>query len=89
MNNMEKLLATTVDKVCWNTSGFIVDRFIKPIESTMFGHLVYLVDGPGMLIEIAGPHEEFFNIDFGIWIGGMFFQMVSEEQQGCTNYVEP
>ena len=47
MDNLETSLATTVDKDSGNTSGAIVERFIKPRASTMFGHLVYLLDGPG------------------------------------------
>ena len=38
MDNLETLLATTVDKSCGNTSGAIVNMFIKPRASTMFGH---------------------------------------------------
>ena len=52
----------------------------------MFGHLVYSLDGPGTLIAASGPHEEFFNSSFGIWIGGKHFQMVASYQSGCTKY---
>ena len=38
----------------------------------MFGHMVYSLDEPGPSIETSGPHEEFFNSDFGIWMGGFF-----------------
>ena len=31
------------------------------------------MDVPGPLIEVSGPHEEFFNGDFGIWIGRKYF----------------
>ena len=31
------------------------------------------MDGPGPLMAVSGPHEEFFNSDFGIWIGGKHF----------------
>ena len=39
----------------------------------MFGHPVYYLDDPGPLIEISGPHEEFFNSSFGICVGGKYF----------------
>ena len=38
MDNLETSLATTVDKACVNGSGAILERFIKPRASTMFGH---------------------------------------------------
>ena len=40
MDNLETSLATIVDKAHGNTGGSIVERFIKPIASTIFGHLV-------------------------------------------------
>ena len=46
INNLETLLATIVDKACGNKSGAVVEGFIKPRESTMFGHPVYSLDGP-------------------------------------------
>ena len=70
MDNLETLLATTLDKARRNASGAIVERFIKPRASTMFGPLEYLLDGPGPSIVVSVPHEEFFNGEFGIWIGG-------------------
>ena len=70
---LEKLLATTVDKACGNASGSIVERFIKPRASTIFGHPEYSLDGPGPLITVSVPHEECLNSDFGIWIGGKHF----------------
>ena len=75
MDNLETSLANTVDKSTGNTDEAIVGRFIKPIASTMFGYLVYSMNGPGPLIEISGPHAEFFNSDFGIWIGVKQIQM--------------
>ena len=48
-------------------------RFIKPRASTMFGNLVYFLDGPGPSIYISGPHEEYFNIAFALWKGGNIF----------------
>ena len=47
VDNLETLLATTVDKASGNTSGAIVERFIKTIASTIFGQPVYSLDGPG------------------------------------------
>ena len=73
MDNLKTLLATTVYKARGNTSGAIVDRFIKPRASTIFLHPVYSIDGPGPSIAISGPHEEFFNGDFDLWIGGNHF----------------
>ena len=46
----------------------------------MFGQLVYLLDRPGLSIAVSGPHEEFFNSDFAIWIGGKHFQIVDVYQ---------
>ena len=47
MDNLLTSLATTVDKSHVNTIGSIVERFIKPRASTMFGYPVYSLDGPG------------------------------------------
>ena len=38
MDNLETSLAPPVDKACGKTSVAIVDRFIKPIASELFGH---------------------------------------------------
>ena len=46
MDNLETSLAAMVDKSHVNTCEAIVDRFIKPRASTMFGHRVYSMDGP-------------------------------------------
>ena len=73
MDNLETSLASTVYKDIGNTSGAIVERFIKPRASTMFGNPVYSLDGPGPPIAVSGPHEEFFNSDFALWIGGNIF----------------
>ena len=73
MDNLETSLATTVNKARGNTSGTIVERFIKSIASTMFGHTVYSLDGPGTSISVSGPHGEFFNSDFALYIGGKHF----------------
>ena len=56
VDNLEPLLAPIVYKACGNTSGFLVNRFIKPIVSTIFVHMEYSLDVPGPLIAIAGPH---------------------------------
>ena len=61
MDNLEKSLATTVDKDRGNTSGAIVERLITPRASKMFGHSVYSLYGPGPSISLSGPHEESFN----------------------------
>ena len=47
IDNLETFLTTTMYKACSNTSGDIVERFIKPIASTMFEHPVFFLDGPG------------------------------------------
>ena len=73
MDNLETLLATTFDKACGNTSGAIVEIFIKPRASTMVGHPVYFLGGPGPSIAVSGPHEKILNSDFAIWIGGNHF----------------
>ena len=51
----------------------IVERFIKPRSSKMFGHPVYSLDRPGPLIAVSGPHEKIFNSNFALWIGGKNF----------------
>ena len=73
MDNLETSLATTVDKACGNRSGATVERFIKPIASAMFLQPVYFLVGPGSSITVSGPHEDFFNSDFDLWIGGNNF----------------
>ena len=73
MNNLETMLSTTADKARGNTSGSIVGRFIKPRASKMSGHPVNSLDGPGQSIAVSGPHEEFFNSYFALWIGGNHF----------------
>ena len=70
MDNLEILMATTVDKTRGKKIGAIVDRFIKPKASTIFIHPVYPLYEPGKSMGVSGPHEEFSNIDFRIWIGG-------------------
>ena len=65
MDNLKKALATTVDKGRGNTCGDIVEQFLKPRESTMFGHPVYYMDRPWPLISIYGPHEEFSKMILG------------------------
>ena len=73
MDNLETSLSTTVDNYRGNASEDIVERFIKPRASAMFGHPAYFPDGPGPYIEVSGPHENVFNSGFGIWIGGKHF----------------
>ena len=59
-----------MDKNHGNTSGEIVDRFIKPRASTIFVHPLYSLDGTGTSMAVSVPHEKFFNSDICIWIGG-------------------
>ena len=66
IDNLETSLETKVDKACGNTSGSVVERFIKSRASEMFGHPVHLLEGPGPSIPVSGPHEEFSNSAFGI-----------------------
>ena len=70
MDDLETSLVATVYEACGNTGGKIVEIFFKPIASTMFFHLVYLMDSPGPSISITGTHEEFFSSGFGIWVCG-------------------
>ena len=62
MDNLETLLATTVEKARGNSSGDIVERFNKPRVLTLFGHPEYSLDGSGTLIAVSGPHEEFSTV---------------------------
>ena len=89
MNNLEKLLAATLDKASGNASGDIVERFIKTRASTIFGHPEHSLDRQGQLIAVSIPHEAFFNSTFGIWIGGKHFQMDDADQLGCKKYGGP
>ena len=73
VDNLETYFSTTVDKDSGNTSRSTVERFIKNIESTMFGYPVYSLDGPGTSIAVSGPHDKIFNSDFALWIGGKDF----------------
>ena len=73
MDNLETFLSTTVNKDRRKTSGAIVERFIKNRASTIFGNPVYFLYGTGMSIAVSVPHEEFFNSNFAIWIGGNTF----------------
>ena len=56
-----------------NASGFIVERFIKPRSSQMFGQPAYSLGEPGLSIAVSVPHEEIFNSYFGIWKGGKYY----------------
>ena len=56
-----------------NTSGAIVQRFIKPRASTMFGNPVYLLYAPGPSSAVSGPHADFSNCAFAIGMGGNNF----------------
>ena len=58
-----------MDKDSGNTSGDILERFIKTIPSTVFGHPVYLLDWPGLSFALSGPYEECFNSDLALWVG--------------------
>ena len=62
MDNLETLLATTVDKDHINTSGAVVKRFIKSRASTMFGNPSYFLDVPGSYITVQVPHEDFSTV---------------------------
>ena len=68
MDNLETSLTTIVDKARGNAGGSIVERFIKPISSTIFVHPACSLDGPGSPISVSDPHEEFYNSAFGVWI---------------------
>ena len=52
MDTLETLFSTKEDKAHGNTYEDIVERFIKLRASTIFGHLVYSLDGPGKSIVI-------------------------------------
>ena len=73
MDDLETSLAITVYNARGNASGSIVEKFIKIRESTIVGHPVYSLDRPGTLIVVSGPHDEFFNSYFGIWMSKKYF----------------
>ena len=73
VDNLEKSLATTVDKYLGNSSGSIVVSLIKIIPSKMFRDLAYYIYVTGPLIRVYGTHAEFFNSDFEIWMGKKHF----------------
>ena len=58
-----------MDKDIDNAIGDILERLIKPRESTTFVHPAYYLDGPDPLIAVSGTNEEFFNSALEIWIG--------------------
>ena len=57
MDNFETWLSTTVDKTRGNARGTIVERFIKPKESTVLGHQIYFLDEPRLSIAVSVSHE--------------------------------
>ena len=57
MDNLEKSLATAVYKVCGNSSWAIVEKFIKPRTSKIFGHPEYFMYGSGPSNSESGPYE--------------------------------
>ena len=65
MDNLETSLATIADKARGNTSGAIVERFIKTIASKQIGNPVYSLDGSGTSISVSGPHEGFLTVLLG------------------------
>ena len=73
IDNSYTLLDTIVDKACGKSGLALVERYIKPIASEIFFHPEYLMYGFGPSFAVSGPHEEFFNSSFGIWIGGNNF----------------
>ena len=62
MGNLDKSFATTVDNSCGNSNGFIVEGFIKPRSSTIFGHATYSLGGPGLSIAVSGLYEDFSTV---------------------------
>ena len=73
MNNVETLLATTVDKDSGNASEDIFGKFIKPRTSRMFVHPAYSMDGTGPFISVSVPHKEFSSGALGVCLGGKQF----------------
>ena len=63
-----------------------MDSFIKPTASTMFGHPLYLLDGPGLSIEISVPHEDFFISSFRMCIGEKNLHVVLKFQLTALAY---
>ena len=64
MDDLETSLANPVYRYRVNTSGSILDIFIKPIDSTVFGHMEYSIYGPVPLIAVLYFRKEFFNSAF-------------------------
>ena len=64
----------------------LVESFIKPRDSTIFGRLTYSLDGPVPPIAVSGPQEEFLNSVFRIWVGGKLFYTEALGQSGYTKY---
>ena len=44
-----------------------------------------MMDGPGPSIVIPGPHEEFLNSDFGIYIGRNIFRWMLHTNSDARN----
>ena len=57
LDNLETSLAITMN-------GSILERFIKPRASTMFGYPLYFLDGPGPSIAISVPYKYFLTVIF-------------------------
>ena len=74
MDNLETFLATTVDKARGNTSVSIVESFIKPRASTIFGRLEYYLDVPGLSILVSDRHEDFHQLFWDLDRQEMFFR---------------
>ena len=60
-------------KYIGNANISILQRFIKPRTSIIFGYLTYSPDRPVPSILVSGPHEDFSNSAFGICIGRTHF----------------
>ena len=78
-------MTTTVYMAHGDTRRSIIDILIKPIASKISGRPVYYMNGPGKLIAVSGPHEEFFNSALGICIGALF-QIDGSNQSVCKKY---
>ena len=62
------IINNPVDRDSGNASEAIVDIFIEPRASNMFGYPECSPDGSGLSIPESIPHEEFSNSAFGIWL---------------------
>ena len=86
MENLATSFTNPVEKDCGNERISIVDIFIKPRASKMFGYTEYSLYVAWLSIAAPITHKEFFKSAFGIWLGRNVFQMDVADQLVWIKY---